>query len=511
MTRETCPILFHGLGVRGDRLPGVLDFALVFDFARDFDLDFDFVGVLTIRRRYSARSPGATRGQDFLSEPSRSPGAIVRYRKERAKKDRVPQHPGEKSLPGAKDKRSMRRRDADERWLENDAEDLRRTRRHAPMGRRVATWLVPSLLLNLVFVWFLRPDDLAKSPGTQTYELDLVEPKPPALPPKARRAQRKSHTQPRPKMHRPRRARRSTPRAITPPPPPVALPKPTTPPKKIALPSLLRMRPTIRPRQGPGYLMPPEPKVDVLRAEGRRIRRRRYADGGRLLTNLSPSRKAAPERARYYRTGKAPKGDIARLSLAGLASILGGGRRGKVCDHFKRFPVRGKHRTVHLLIDSSPSMSGSITPAETCAIGVALSALDQGFKVAIGRFGSSTICHPPTDKSALLRDVIVNQKRIGGTRIPSTCGADRAKGPVDVVIITDGGFFNADVARLLEARRVVAKPKNRGLLYLVPDPRFGANDKALAAFRRVGFRVVRFGPSARRHAAETHRADTDGA
>ncbi len=365
------------------------------------------------------------------------------------------------------------------------------------------------MMIESLVVVLLRPERNAEAIGkTKIVELDVVEPAPPAVSPMGPKKQQQQPTrkaQPR-RRQRTRRAARRAPRVA----PRVYPPKPASAPEPVVKPNpgLLRMRAEPSKNGTLAVPRPPASKTDSFWVGRHKIQRKRYADGGRLLSNRSRAQVKAPERKGYWKTGKAPKGDAARLSLGGLASLLGGGRSGKPCDHFKRFPVTGKTRTVHLLIDSSPSMSGSMSPAETCAIGVAHSAIQKGFAVAIGRFGSSTVCHQPTKNSNRLRDVIIDRRRIGGTRIPSTCGAELAKTAVDIVVITDGGFFDASLAKLLTARKVVAKPQNRGLLYLVPDPRFGPNKKALAAYRASGFRVVRFGPSARRRAKRhLHQAD----
>jgi hypothetical protein len=404
---------------------------------------------------------------------------------------------------------SRRRRERD--WTdEDDAPRSRRQRARRAGSRRIAILLLPALMIESLVVVVLRPERVAEATAkTKIVELDVVEPKPPALPVVGPRKKPQLPTR-KAKRRRQRRSRRAARRApqVAPkvtPTKPASAPEPVVKPN----PGLLRMRAQPSKNGTLAVPRPPASKTDSFWVGRHKIQRKRYADGGRLLSNRSRAQVRAPERKGHYRTGKAPEGDAARLSLGGLASILGGGRSGTPCDHFKRFPVTGKSRTVHLLIDSSPSMSGSMSPAETCAIGVAHSAIQKGFAVAIGRFGSSTVCHQPTTNSNRLRDVIIDKKRIGGTRIPSICGAERAKTAVDIVVITDGGFFGSSLSKLLKARKVVAKPKNRGLLYLVPDPRFGPNKKALAAYRASGFRVVRFGPSARRR-AKRRRHQSDG-
>jgi hypothetical protein len=397
---------------------------------------------------------------------------------------------------------------------------------HRGSTRRLLCWVIPSLLLNGLAAYLMRPEPIRVSPRARTYELDLVgldspdkkKVAPPLAPDrvtsKPRRVAKKAALAPvtaarkrtRKKAAAKKRLRpakkKSRVRAVA---PTVARPvaKQSKPAKKRpqAVSSLLLMRRpravkslnlSSRPSTIAPAVSPPDSVTKKLRVGAHQLQLRRYADGGRLLSNVSGARVQAPERAGFWRTKDAPKGDAARMSLAGLASIVGG-RRGKACNHFKRFPSLSKKRTVHLLIDSSPSMSGNITPAEVCAIAVAHSALQQGYKVAVGRFGASTICQPPTQKSHLIRNVVVNRRRIGGTLVPSTCGADKASEPVDLVIITDGGFMRTDILRMLEVKRAIAGVLDRGLLYLVPESRASINPAAVATFRAIGFRIVSFG------------------
>lgn len=393
-----------------------------------------------------------------------------------------------------------RRRRWDEEVLDESPAELRRSKQQVLRRRnqlRLAGLLVPSLALNLAFAGLLQTSSLPVSAPPKVYELDIIEPKPPALPaPAQRRAKKQVTRKPKKKAARRPVARRRGPvepavaprvEPRPPSPPPVARPTPQRP-----QPNLLRMRTPGQPAPTVALPQVPESHDDDLRVDGHRIRRRRYADGGRLLSNVSGARVVAPERASFWRTRAAPKNDVGRLSLAGLASMTGG-HKGVLCDHLKRFPASQKGRTIHLLIDSSPSMEGSMSSAEVCAVGVANSALQKGYKVALGRFGDSTVCYPPTKKSALIRDLIVKRDRIGGTLLPTTCGADRARGAVDVVIVSDGGFFRADLSKLAEAQRVLRRPANRGMLYLVPDARYMINPKAVGALRKIGFRVIHFG------------------
>ena len=392
-----------------------------------------------------------------------------------------------------------RRRPWGDEVLDESPAELRRSKQQLLRRRnqlRLAGLLVPSLALNLAFAGLLQTASLPPEAPPKVYELDIIEPKAPALPaPTQRRARKQVRRRPKKKATRRPVARRRGP--VTPAvaprveprpsPPPVARPTPQRP-----QPNLLRMRTPGRPAPTVALPQVPESHDDDLRVDGHRIRRRRYADGGRLLSNVSGARVSAPERASFWRTRAAPKNDVGRLTLAGLASMTGG-RKGVLCDHLKRFPATQKGRIVHLLIDSSPSMAGSMSSAEVCAVGVANSALQKGYAVALGRFGASTVCHPPTKKSAIIRDLIVKRDRMGGTLLPTTCGADRARGAVDVVIVSDGGFFRADLSKLAEAQRVLRRPANRGMLYLVPDARYMINPKAVGALRKIGFQVIRFG------------------
>ena len=387
----------------------------------------------------------------------------------------------------------LRRAALDEASEEDLAEQpqLRQRALRRQHGRRLAAWLVPSLALNLALASLLHfdPPELG---ANQSYQLELVEPEPPALPasakpqaasakPQARRARRPRPSRP-PRRHAPKRAARPAP-TQQPAPSPAAVPPP-----KRSLNEMLQMRAPAR----KAAQSAPDARDDTLIVDGHRIQRRRYADGGRLLRNPDGAAVVAPERPNFWRTQAAPKNDVARLSLAGLAS-LSAGRKGVLCDHLKRFPAARGGRAVHLLIDSSPSMAGSMSSAEVCAVGVANSALHNGYAVALGRFGASTVCHPPTRQSTLLRDLILKRDRLDGTLLPTTCGAMRSPGPVDLVIVSDGGFLRTDAAKLAEARQVLHRGANRGMLYLVPDARYMINPQAVEALKAIGFKVIHFG------------------
>lgn len=354
--------------------------------------------------------------------------------------------------------------------------DRRQNMRQNNPKKRLTFLLLPSIIINLLIVALLRPDEVEIKKDIHELEIIAPEKKRP------NKAQKNRQTPPIPRPHvKPKkriakrekeRPERKEDQSADPP-----IRYTSTPSPQMKMRSDKKAKPAKSRFESFG-----KPKYDI----------KTYADGGRLVTNRSQKSPNAPERKNFWRTQKAPRNDAARLSLSGLASMLAGGRYGKVCNHFKRFVSSTKDRTVYLLIDSSPSMSDNMSPAELCAVSIAQSALDKKYPVVVGRFGQHTICHPKTTNSSRIRDIIVSQKRIGGTLVPSTCGANEDKKPLDIIIITDGGFFNADIIRMLEAKSALKNKKSRGMIYLLKDPRFEPNPQTMYAFRTIGYQVVKF-------------------
>jgi hypothetical protein len=193
-----------------------------------------------------------------------------------------------------------------------------------------------------------------------------------------------------------------------------------------------------------------------------------YQDGGRTITNLTDRNIEIPRRdsETWNRDPDVFAGMGNPNTLEGLSMLplWRGGSGRTACDYYRDNPSDGKDRVMYLMVDASGSMRYKVSKTHICAAGAAMSALRNGYSVAVISFADSQKYLAPTKDKAMIQRFI-QEVGYGSTKMPSL--PDLAAAGVDLVMVTDGMFNVLADHEMSQHRRAISKAGNRGMIYLL--------------------------------------------